>query len=492
MRSFCFSEAPSPRQKTEYRWFTATAFSLLGLLAAVETVGAAGTPAESAYRYEITINHFSDTVLFLGYPYGDKKYIQDTASNRSGHTFVFEGAEALSGGLYFIYSPNNVYFDLIVSEPSFSLQTDTLDLIGNLKVNGSPENELFFRFQHFMRDRQKTARQLSEQLKTLEGKPEAETLRRQLGEIDLEVKRYREELISSHPDLFAAKFIRSTMDVEVPEPPAGADQNFRYHYYKAHYFEHFDFSDERILRTPNFHERLMGYLDRLTVKHPDSIVHSAHAVIDKARANKEVFRYCLVTITNQYETSNIMGMDAVFVDLAESYYLKGDAWWADSSLVTKIEKRVQELKPNLIGKNAPSLQLLDTLMRPFSLQGLKSDFTVLYFYDPDCGHCKKKTPELLSLYEKKLKSLGVEVIYVCTDTDVDKWKKYVRDNKINTLNGADPQYRSNFRFEYNINTTPKIYIVDGKKAIIAKNLDVDQIEEFINHQISLRKQQPSG
>ena len=117
---------------------------------------------------------------------------------------------------------------------------------------------------------------------------------------------------------------------------------------------------------------------------------------------------------------------------------------------------------------------------------------MLYFYDPDCGHCKKKTPELLRLYDEKLKPQGVEVIAVCTDTDTDKWKKYVREYGIYVLNGADPQYRSNFRFEYNINTTPKIYIVDANKRIIAKNLDVEQIEEFISHQINLRKNQKAG
>ena len=452
---------------------------------------------DPAYRFEVTIADFSDSLLYLGYPYGDKKYIQDTARNGKGKTFAFEGDEPLTGGLYFIYSPKNIYFDIVVAEPRFSLQTDTLDLIGNLKVSGSAENELFFKFQHFMRDRQKAARELSEQLKRLEGQPGAEEVRKHLERMDKEVKAKREELITQNSDLFAAKFIRSTMDVEVPDPPRDAegneiDPNFRYHYYKAHYFDNFDFSDERILRTPNFYDRMTNYLEKFTVKHPDSIIRSARVIIDKSRANREVFRYCLVTITNQYETSNIMGMDAVFVDLAENYYLKGDAWWADSSLIAKIDKRVSELKPNLIGNRAPSLQLVDTLMRPFSLQGIKSDFTVLYFYDPDCGHCKKKTPELLRLYDEKLKPQGVEVIAVCTDTDAEKWKKYVRENGISVLNGADPQYRSNFRFEYNINTTPKIYIVDANKRIIAKNLDIEQIEEFISHQINLRKNQKAG
>jgi glutaredoxin-related protein len=65
-------------------------------------------------------------------------------------------------------------------------------------------------------------------------------------------------------------------------------------------------------------------------------------------------------------------------------------------------------------------------------------------------------------------------------------KKYVRDQKLDWINLADPHMRSNFRYEYNIETTPQLYILDEDKKIIAKKLDVEQIEEFINRQIEIR------
>ena len=51
---------------------------------------------------------------------------------------------------------------------------------------------------------------------------------------------------------------------------------------------------------------------------------------------------------------------------------------------------------------------------------------------------------------------------------------------------ADPEVRSNFRYEYNIETTPQLYILDDQKKIIAKKLDVEQIEDFINKQIEIK------
>ena len=144
--------------------------------------------------------------------------------------------------------------------------------------------------------------------------------------------------------------------------------------------------------------------------------------------------------------------------------------------------------------------LLDTAMHPVRLSAIHSDYVVLYFYDPDCGHCKKKTPELRQLYNEKLKDMGVEVLGACTIYDKDaenlkaikKWKDYIRENKLNWINAADPLLRSNFRADYNIDSTPKLFVVDSNKKIIAKRLDVDQLEDFIERHHKMESGQAPG
>lgn len=463
-------------------------FPLLFFLA-----GATLFAQENAYKIELKVDNFQGKVCYLGYPYGPKKYLADTAEINSDGKFIFEGEKPLDGGLYFVYSPapESLYFDLIVAEPEFSIHTDTLDLISNMKITGSLENDVFFEFQRFMREKQKVGGELSEKFKSATDEGEKDKITAQLKELDAEVKSFRSALLAENTETFAATFIRSTINVEVPESPKDEngkeiDANFSYKYYKAHYFDNIDFSDHRMLRTPGFHAKVEDYLEKMTVKHPDSIISSAHIIIEKARANDEVFRYCVVNLTSKYETSNIMGLDAVFVDLADNYYLSGDAFWADSALTAKISDRVERLKPNLLGEQAPKLALLDTLLKPTSLYSMKSDFFVLYFYDPDCGHCKKKTPELKELYNSKLKGMGVTVVAANIKKDVDKWKKYVKDQDLNWVNLADPQVRSNFRYEYNLETTPIIYVLDDQKKIIAKKLDVDQLEDFIKKQKEIK------
>lgn len=450
---------------------------------------AATAQAQNGYTIQVKIKNTVDTVAYLGYPYGDKKYVQDTARVQKGNIFTFHKKDTLETGIYFVYTPNNIYFEIIADNQEIYLETDTTDLVKNLKVKGSQGTQLFRDFQLFMKNSQQEAGAISEKMKA--DKANEEQYREQLRALDKKVKDYRQQLIENNSDLFVAKLIKATVDIEVPEGPKDSEGNeldptFRYQYYKSHFFDNVDFSEPGMLRTPIFHQKITEYLDKLTYKHPDSIVKAAHFIIEKARANKEVFRYCVVSISNKYETSNIMGMDAVFVDLAQKYYLTGQAYWADDDLVEKIGKRVRELKP-LIGDKAPEIIALDVDENPVSMYAIDADYVVLYFYDPDCGHCKKETPKLQKLYETKLLDMGVEVFAASTNTDMEKWEKFIDDHNLTFINVADPYTQSNFRADYYVDRTPKLFVVDRNKKIIAKRLEIDQLEDFISKQKELSK-----
>ncbi len=448
-----------------------------------------GSTLDDGYDISVKINHFKDTVAYLGYHFGDQKFVKDTASAGSDNMIRFRGDEVLKPGIYFVYSPS-VYFELIINDQQFSIETDTADFIKHMKVEGSPENKIFNDFQQYMSQKQQQTRELSQKLQALDNSQDAEeisAIREQLANIGKEIESYQADLITHNGGTFVARLVKAMQKPKVPDPPTNeagevVDKNFQFFYYKSHFFDGFDLSDPGLLRTPLYQSKIDEYLDKLTYQHPDSLSQAADNLLSRAASNDETFRYLLVKLTNKYETSNIMGMERVFVYLAENYYLKGKAFWADDELVEKFEKRVKELKPNLVGNTAPEMILRDTLMRPVRLSDLNSRFTILYFYDPDCGHCKKVTPQLRDMYPR-MKEKNVEVFAACTITDTEKWKKYIRDNNLPFINVSDPYYQSNFRADYDIKSTPKIFVLDKEKEIIAKRLGIDQLEDFINRMI---------
>ncbi|MFW5761936.1 MAG: DUF5106 domain-containing protein, partial [Cyclobacteriaceae bacterium] len=308
---------------------------------------------DSGYEIAITVDKIDQSVAYLGYYYGDKRYITDT-SQVTNQKAVFSDNESLPGGIYFFYTPGD-YFEIIIdSDQHFSITTDTLDYVKNMQVSGSKENELFRDLRVYVNQRQSKAAEIGNQLK-VQTDPEAQAeLKSQLAAIEKEVIAYQQKIIVENPDLFLANILKATLRPEVPEPPKDAngnmiDPNFQFNYYKSHFFDHIDLSDDRYLRTNFFHNKVMEYLEKLTHPHPDSVIKSATYLIEQSKDNKDMFRYMVVTLTGKYETSEIMGMDAVFVNLAEKYYLNGSAEWADEEVLEKIRTKVNETKPNLIG-----------------------------------------------------------------------------------------------------------------------------------------------
>lgn len=447
----------------------------------------AGT--QDGYNIKITVKGVKEgaTCILANY-YGDKQYIKDSAIVNAKGELIFKGKEKFPEGIYLLVPPNKKYFDFVMdAEQNFSLETDTTDLIKNMKVKGSEENKFFYDYQSFMSSKQKQIEPLQVLYKkTKNNKDSSKLLQDKIAAIDKEVKDYKLTFIKSNPKSFVSKLFKAMEEPEIPEAPILAngikDSTFAYRYYKSHFFDNLDFSDERLLRTPIFHNKIKQYMDKLTPQTPDSINVSTDYLIGKAQANKEVFKYVVYWLTYTYESSNIMGMDAVFVHLVEKYYVTKQAFWVDSTQLFKITNRAYTLKPLLLGKSAPAINMMDTLGKPFSLYDVKSKYTVLVFWDHGCGHCKKEVPKLAELYHKSLKAKGVAVYAIETEDKPDDWKKFIIENKLDWLNVHQPdQYqRAVTKKIYDIYSTPVIYLLDEKKIIKAKRIDVEQLENFID------------
>jgi peroxiredoxin len=261
-----------------------------------------------------------------------------------------------------------------------------------------------------------------------------------------------------------------------------ADSTFPYRYYKSHYWDFTDLTDGRLVRTPVFENKLQKYFSQLVVPEADSINAEADRILAKARPDKEMFKFVLWWLTNTYETSPYMGMDAVFVHLVEKYYVAGDATWLTEDQKNKIISRAYTIAPNLIGQPAAPLVLEDTTGKPVSLYNIKGKYTILVFWDPTCGHCKTEIPRIDSAYKAIWKDKGIALVGVKTEGTKDEYVSFIKQHKLTGwTHTLDPQNKSNYRRLYDVYSTPVVYLLDEKKKIIAKRLGVEQLIGFLQH-----------
>lgn len=440
------------------------------------------------FEIKINVKGVKDTTCQLAYYFGDKQYIKDSARVDKNGNMVFKGDQELPGGIYLAVMPNKKYFELIVDkEQKFSMETDTLDYINNMKVKNSKDNEVFYSYLKWISVKGNEIEKLKKEMDLVK---DNETRTKEIKDrqiaIDKEVKEYKNNLIKENPNLLLAKIFEASTDPEIPEIPilsnGKKDSTFAYRYYKAHYFDNVDMKDDRLLRSPIFGNKIKQYIEKLTPQIPDSINASADRMISLTNPTSDIFKYLVYYITNTYEKSNVMGMDAVFIYMAKNYYLSGKAFWVEEAQQEKICDRVKALDPCLIGRKANNMHLLKNDFHPIALSDIKTKYTIVYFWDPSCGHCQKVTPKLKEFYDSKRKELDFEVLGVYIEADTTEWFKYIKEKELNWINAADLLGKAQFRKYYDIYSTPVAYLLDNEKRIIAKRIEVEQLEDFIkNH-----------
>ena len=456
------------------------------------------TQENLGYKIEGEIKGLVDSTVMLAYYFGGKQYATDTALVNNGK-FIFEGDKILDGGMYLIVLNDQQYFDIIVSEQHFSFSTSVNNLVGDMTFKNTKENPPFYAYLNFIINMQKEVTPLRQQIEQAEGEQKKE-IQNKITLADNKVKKYREDFLKNNSDIFFSKIVKATTEIEIPESPLDStgnpDKTFPYRYYKKHFWDNIDFTDSRMLRTPIFFNKMDQYLEKLTAKHPDSINISADVLVNLSKANGDIFQYVVSYITSTYERSKIMGMDAVFVHMVENYYITGQCDWIDEEQLKKITERAEKIAPNLIGRPAPPF--VDIYGRPFmkdtsgtiySMQDLDAKYTLLVFFGPTCGHCKKEMPKIKnSLDSLRDKGVDIKVFAVATEFDKQEWKKFIKEqNTGDWLNVADinhddegnPVASSDWRDKYDIYSTPVVYLLDEKKKIIAKRITHQQVKEIV-------------
>ncbi|MGE5420910.1 MAG: redoxin domain-containing protein, partial [Chloroflexota bacterium] len=305
---------------------------------------------------------------------------------------------------------------------------------------------------------------------------------------EADMKAYLRSVVAENNGNLLAVLVKSLIPIDIPEynvpavvsNPDSVKWLMNYMYNKEHFFDNIDLKDERLLRTPILYARLQAFFTGVVIQSPDSINKEIDKLVKKVEGNYKVFQYVSVYLFNHFRESEIMGHDAVMVKLADDIYLTNKADWVTKEFKADLKKQIDLIRPNLIGKKAQNL-IMDSYKGIFvALDDIEKDFTILYFWEPDCGHCKESTPKLKAWYDQP-KDYTCEVFAVCTTAEKEKWSKYIEENKLTWINGWDPQRTSRFDYYYNVQATPTVYVLDRNKKIIAKKLSVEDIGGFIDN-----------
>lgn len=446
-----------------------------------------GKEPAKGYKLTLTIKDNADSIMYLGNYYAGGTYAIDTARiNRKG-AFVFENKNrVLMPGLYFFTNPSGNYVDFMIynEEPNFTFETKESSWTGNMKVKGSKENELLFRFQKANHD-------IYSQI---------DSALRVAGSATEEFRKYRKErvhvldsiktaLVTDNPNSMLALMMNAVMEPRVPRTDSAGNQLSHreiWTYYMDHYFDNTRLDDDALIRTPEkiFHERLVFYLDScLHNASPELICEYVDKMIDKAKPSKENFRYLVHTISEKYLKSNVMSYDAVYVHMVKTYMETGQCFWMSPSSVDMNIKRANTWDNLLIGRTAPELIMKDDSGRFHSLHAMNNKYTLLIFWSPTCGHCKAVIPSLYRSFVMLRDKYDIGAFAVLSEPDEEtrpKWREFIKSYALDWVNIDGGEANVDWHEVYDVETTPQIFLLDKDKKIIGKRLNAETFELIIN------------
>ncbi len=452
-----------------------------------------------AQGYRITVNApgISPGITYLTYYMGSNLNISDSAAMNNKGTVVFKGPSKLSPGIYVVVLPGKeLRLEFLVDkEQSITITADIKDLANKTVITGSKENIPYQQYQKFVGTKGKLMQEERKAFNESKTRPDSLFHERNYNAYNKQLNDYREMVIRTQPKSMLAVLLNAMKEPVVPaaRPVTHQDSLDNYYAYRRHFWDGISFMDDRVIRTPFFLKKLEKYYHDILPQAADSIIKDADYKLLLARTSPEMYKFLLNWLTDEYINPKYMGQDAIFVHLFEKYHSKGVSVWLNEKQLDAISRRAYMLMANLIGEKGANLEMIDSSGKPSPLYNLNADYTILCFWDPNCGHCKEEIPRIDSIYQASWKKHNVKIYAVLTQDEKENlkaaWVNYIKEHKLSDwthvyqtreMEAADyAAQKASFRQLYDVTITPTLYLLDKDKHIIGKKLTWQQLNELM-------------
>lgn len=387
----------------------------------------------SQAKIRVNIENHIDSIYYLIKYTSDKSHcVIDTSSLSSGYK-IFSNKTDYNEGIYVIAdSKQNPLFEILIGkDQKFSIHVEELMDLKSYEVKGSKETESYFKvYSRTFYDRL--------HIKALESelKYHPENIRK-IDSIKNELYKYQELMLRKDDESFLNTYIKFTEDRPICDLPL---------------------CDERILNSRLLKNKLDKYFDNSsTTQTPEFICNKIDEFVLSTDECQEIRDYILWYLYSKYFNPEKTENELVYIHLVDEYFSKLEIENLTENIRKEIIRRADVLRKITIGQVAPSFQYIDENGDMIDLDDIRSKFTVLFFYKPDCQKCIRDK-RILGLVKKRINN--IEILHIDISEENNSTSQDIID-------------------KYDIMTTPTIYLLNEKKEIIAKHIKAERIEFHI-------------
>jgi thiol-disulfide isomerase/thioredoxin len=243
-------------------------------------------------------------------------------------------------------------------------------------------------------------------------------------------------------------------------------------FFNQHWFDYVNFTDERVIRSGHLADKITIYFSSYVDRRVDiGYKNGVKMLIDKAGSNGSVKQYLANYLIDVFDRNGPNGMPEWII---ENFLASCGGPTANTLAV--IRKKNQLMS----GQRVPDIVLQTPTGQPISLyNALGSPVTMVYFWGSWCSHCKEENPKVVAL-TNQYRNKGLQVFAVGVENNLEEWRTAVKAMNTPWIHVADDKsFASPSAYQFDVKTTPTIYLLNSNGEVLAKNLNTEQLSQAL-------------
>ncbi|WP_293913676.1 MULTISPECIES: DUF5106 domain-containing protein [unclassified Sphingobacterium] len=252
------------------------------------------------------------------------------------------------------------------------------------------------------------------------------------------------------------------------------------YYLAEHYWDDIPLSDSLSdIGLEGFKESLEDYLLLLQTFPPEIAKETMRGFLNRKIASSTLLMQVQDIIENYlYNPLSPLRNDKLYATFLE--YKLAYPGIEDMYLV-RTRYQLHIISRNNINQAAEDFTYITPKSGETSLFNIKSNYTLLYFYNPSCPFCEETTKKMIQsriLNEFKTVRQGLAILAICTEPSKKNWSSYIRSFPSDWINGYNDKISTQQR--YDLRALPSLYLLDKDKKVLLKDATFSQIEYVLS------------